>query len=79
MAILAISHVMKSTGYEHQNYKFRVFRQSLPWAHKLLNLRYLGVIKRIETGPIRVISITYHRQLFFRFLTISQIRKFKYM
>jgi len=29
MAILAISHVMKSTGYEHQNHKFRVFRQSL--------------------------------------------------
>ena len=42
------------------------------------NLWSLGVIKRIETGPIRVISITYHRQLFFRFLTISQIRKFKY-
>ncbi len=27
MAILAISHVMKSTGYEHQNHRFRVFRQ----------------------------------------------------
>jgi len=25
---LAISHVMKSTGYEHQNHRFRVFRQS---------------------------------------------------
>ncbi len=30
MAILAISHVMKSTGYEHQNHRFRVFRQSQP-------------------------------------------------
>jgi hypothetical protein len=29
MAILSISHVMKSTGYEHQNHKIRVFRQSL--------------------------------------------------
>ncbi len=28
MAILAISHVMKSTGYERQNHRFRVFRQS---------------------------------------------------
>ena len=27
MAILTISHVMKSTGYEHQNRRFRVFRQ----------------------------------------------------
>jgi len=29
MAILAISHVMKSNSYEHQNHKFKVFRQSL--------------------------------------------------
>ena len=28
-AILAILHVMKSNGYEHQKHKFRVFRQSL--------------------------------------------------
>ena len=36
MAILAISHVMKSTGYEHQNHKFRVFRQSLQVSVTLL-------------------------------------------
>jgi hypothetical protein len=29
MAILAISHVMKSITYKHQNHRFRVFRQSL--------------------------------------------------
>jgi len=29
VVILAISHVMKSNGYGHQNHKFRVFRQSL--------------------------------------------------
>ncbi len=29
MAILAISHVMKSTTYMHQIHRFRVFRQSL--------------------------------------------------
>jgi len=28
-AILEILHVMKSTGDEHQNYRFRVLRQSL--------------------------------------------------
>ena len=39
---------------------------------------YLGVITKMESAPIRLISITYHRQPFFRFLTKSQIRKFKY-
>ena len=29
MAILAISHVMKSITYKHQIHRFRVFRQSL--------------------------------------------------
>jgi len=29
LAILPISHVMKSNSYEHQNHKLRVFRQSL--------------------------------------------------
>jgi len=29
MAILTILHVMKSSGYECQNYKIMVFRQSL--------------------------------------------------
>ncbi len=29
MAILAISHVMKSIAYKHQIHRFRVFRQSL--------------------------------------------------
>ena len=29
MSILAISHIMKSNGYERQKHKIRVFRQSL--------------------------------------------------
>jgi len=29
VAILALSHVMKSDTYKHQNHKFRVFRQSV--------------------------------------------------
>ncbi|OEU67242.1 MAG: hypothetical protein BBJ57_06940 [Desulfobacterales bacterium PC51MH44] len=29
VAILALSHVMKSDTYKHKNHKFRVFRQSL--------------------------------------------------
>ena len=36
MTILAISHVMKSTGYEHQNHRFRVFRQIQPESSILL-------------------------------------------
>lgn len=35
--------------------------------------RFVGVIPRTETGPIRVVSITYHYLPFFSFLTISQI------
>jgi hypothetical protein len=33
MTILVISYVMKSTCYEHQNHKIRVFRQSLEISH----------------------------------------------
>jgi len=43
MAILAISHVMKSNGYEHQNHKFKVFRQSLQENQISLNCDILRV------------------------------------
>jgi hypothetical protein len=43
MAVLAISYVMKSTDYKHQNHKFRVFRQSLPYAQAEANSRNLHI------------------------------------
>lgn len=45
MAILAISHVMKLTGYEHQNHKFRVFQQSLPVTQDKINRLRLQISK----------------------------------
>ncbi len=49
MAILAISHVIKSTTYKHQIYRFRVFRQSLR-THKLqahLRISYFLTISQL--------------------------------
>jgi hypothetical protein len=40
MAILAISHVMKSITYKHQIHRFRVFRQSLRITQLLPFYRY---------------------------------------
>jgi hypothetical protein len=40
MAILVISHLMKSITYKHQIYGFRVFRQSLRISKGDLNYRY---------------------------------------
>ena len=50
MAVLAISHVMKSTGYEHQNHKFRVFRQSLQIHAIGPRYSFVGESTRNETG-----------------------------
>ena len=44
-AILAILHVMKSYGYEHQKHKFRVFRQSLQKHAIGIHYSLVGVIK----------------------------------
>ena len=41
MAILALSHVMKSDTYKHQNLKFRGFRQSLRTPDKLMKIRII--------------------------------------
>jgi hypothetical protein len=41
MAILAISHVMKSITYKHQIHRFRVFRQPLEIS-ALLNGRFIA-------------------------------------
>jgi len=43
MAIFAISHVIKSTAYKHQIYRFRVFRQSLRVPEKCRKCRYATI------------------------------------
>jgi hypothetical protein len=61
MAILAISHVMKSITYKHQNHRFRVFRQSLRIHAFWQFYRYKKNITRIFRIDIcRIVG--YHRQ-----------------
>jgi hypothetical protein len=48
MAILAISHVMKSITYKHQIHRFRVFRQSLRITQLWQFYRYQRNITKIS-------------------------------
>ena len=69
MAILAISHVMKSTGYEHQNHRFRVFRQSQPKSilQYHLNLWLTTIFCDFSATPLAThtypLKTTYHDRL----------------